>query len=160
MLYLVKRKGRLNEEEAMQYALRSLGRRMQTRHELLEKLRRRTTDEIAAAVVARLEEWNYLDDAAYAEAFVRGHQQRWGSQRIAAELRRRGVSEEIIRSQLQASENSEEERALQLLVKSEWRHKGEKPRMVRFLQGRGFGLGAAIAAAEEYLKLRESEESG
>lgn len=160
MLYLVKRKGRLNEEEAMQYALRSLGRRMQTRRELLEKLRRRTTEEIAAAVVARLQEWGYLDDAAYAEAFVRGHQQRWGSQRIAAELRRRGVSEEIIRSQLQASENSEEERALQLLVKNDWRHKGEKPRMVRFLQGRGFGLGAAIAAAEEYLKLRESEENG
>lgn len=144
----------------MQYALRSLGRRMQTRRELLEKLRRRTTDEIAAAVIARLEEWGYLDDTAYAEAFVRGHQHRWGGQRIAAELRRRGVSEEIIHSQLQASENSEEERALQLLVKNDWRHKGEKPRMVRFLQGRGFGLSAAIAAAEEYLKLRRSEESG
>jgi len=160
MLFLVKRKGRLNEEEAMQYALRSLGRRMQTRRELLEKLRRRTTEEIAASVVARLQEWGYLDDVAYAEAFVRGHQQRWGDRRIAAELRRRGVSEEIIRDQLESSDAGQGERALQLLIKNEWRHRGEKARMVRFLQGRGFDLGAAIEAAENFLKLRESEENG
>ncbi len=145
----------------MQYALRSLGRRMQSRAELERKLLARTTPEVAQAVLGRLLEWGYLDDRAFAEAFVRSRRQRWGELRLRAELARRGVDERIVQEVLAAGGESEGEvaRALVLLEKSAWRHKGEHARMVRFLQARGFALDAAVEAAQRYEKLREDGET-
>lgn len=148
----------------MQYALRSLGRRMQSRAELERKLRARTTSEVARSVIARLLEWGYLDDRAFAEAFVRSRRERWGSLRLRAELARRGVDERIVREVLAEGEEGEEgeeelARALALLHKSAWRHKGEHARMVRFLQARGFALAVAVEAAQRYEKLREDGET-
>ncbi|WP_457634216.1 regulatory protein RecX [Oceanithermus desulfurans] len=150
-----------NEERAMQYALRSLGRRMQSRAELERKLLARTTPEVAQAVLERLLEWGYLDDRAFAEAFVRSRRERWGELRLRAELARRGVDEGIVREVLAAGGEGggEVARALALLEKSAWRHKGEHGRMVRFLQARGFALGAAVEAAQRYEKLREGGET-
>ncbi len=107
-----------------------------------------------------MEEWGYVDDAAFAEAFVRSHRGRWGRLRIAAELRKRGVSEEVIKESLEEDDSGEAARALDLLERYRWRHRGEKTRMVRFLQGRGFDLGTALEAAENYLRLQEDEENG
>ncbi len=143
----------------MQYALRSLGRKMQTRRELLEKLLKRTSPEVAERVLGRLEEWGYLDDRQYAEAFVRSRRERWGPLRLRAELARRGVKDEIIRAALEDA-TDEGQGALALLKKHAWRHKGERARMVRFLQGRGYSLGAALDAADEYARLHASEENG
>jgi len=50
-------------------------------------------------------------------------------------------------------------RALALLGKSAWRHKGEHARMVRFLQARGFALAVAVEAAQRFEKLREDGET-
>ena len=145
----------------MQYALRSLGRRMQSRVELERKLLARTTPDVARSVLARLEEWGYLDDRAFAEAFVRSHHGRWGGLRIAAELRRRGVDEGIVREALAAEGGKEDElaRALALLEKTAWRHKGDHARMVRHLQGRGYALEVALDAARAYEKLHATRET-
>lgn len=145
----------------MQYALRSLGRRMQSRAELERKLLARTTPEVARLVLARLLEWGYLDDRAFAEAFVRSRRERWGALRLRAELARRGVDERIVGEMLAESEEGEGEvaRALALLGKSVWRHKGEHARMVRFLLARGFALSVAVEAAQRFKKLREDGET-
>ncbi|WP_456411701.1 regulatory protein RecX [Oceanithermus sp.] len=150
-----------DEERAMQYALRSLGRRMQSRAELERKLLARTTPEVARSVLARLLQWGYLDDRAFAEVFVRSHRGRWGELRIAAELRRRGVDEGIVREALAAEGGEEGElaRALALLEKAAWRHKGDHARMVRHLQGRGFALEVALNAARAYEKLHATRET-
>jgi len=145
----------------MQYALRLLGRRMHTRAELERKLLARAAPEEVRSVLARLEEWGYLDDRAFAEAFVRSRRGRWGELRIAAELRRRGVDERIVREALAAEDGEEDEpaRALALLEKAAWRHKGDRARMVRYLQGRGFALEVALDAARAYQKLHETRET-
>jgi len=146
----------------MQYALRSLGRRMQSRAELERKLLARTTPEVARSVVARLIEWGYLDDRKFAEAFVHSRRRNWGKLRFRAELARRGVDEQIVCEVLaEGGEEGEEEleRALALLHKSAWRHKGEHAHMVRFLQGRGYALAVAVEAAQRYQKLREDGET-
>jgi len=145
----------------MQYALRSLGRRMQSRAELERKLLARTTPEVARSVIARLLEWGYLDDRAFAEAFVRSRRERWGALRLRAELARRGVDERTVGEVLAEGEEGEGEvaRALALLGKSAWRHKGEHARMVRFLQARGFALAVAVEAAQRFEKLREDGET-
>ena len=145
----------------MQYALRSLGRRMQSRAELERKLLARTTPEVARSVIARLLEWGYLDDRAFAEAFVRSRRERWGALRLRAELARRGVDERTVGEVLAEGDEGEGEvaRALALLGKSAWRHKGEHARMVRFLQARGFALAVAVEAAQRFEKLREDGET-
>ncbi len=159
MLKLVKRRALLDEQQTMEYALRLLGARMLSVRELERKLLKRSGEEAVFRVIDRLLEWGYLDDAAYAEAFVRSHRNRWGELRIRSELRRRGVADELIERALEQQPPAGDA-ALALLRKHAWRHKGERARMVRFLQGRGFTLGEALRAAEEYGKLREDEENG
>lgn len=143
----------------MRYALRSLGRRMQTRVELERKLLARTTPEVARAVLVRLEEWGYLDDRALAEAFVRSRRERWGRLRLAAELRQRGVDERLVHEVLEKDGDDERERAALLLERAAWRHRGEHARMVRFLLGRGFSLSIAVEAARRYEKLHQGLET-
>ncbi|MGB6481867.1 MAG: regulatory protein RecX [Candidatus Acidiferrales bacterium] len=59
--------------------------------------------EHASAVLQRLKEHNYIDDARYARDFARAHAQgrRQGKFRIARELRRRGVPDRHIETALE-----------------------------------------------------------
>ncbi|MGB6874607.1 MAG: regulatory protein RecX [Candidatus Acidiferrales bacterium] len=60
--------------------------------------------EHASAVLQRLKEHNYIDDARYAREFARFHAQgqRQGKFRIARELRKRGVPDRHIETALEA----------------------------------------------------------
>ena len=83
-----------SEDEIYNAALRALMRRAHSIHEMKEYLARRSEDKDAiAAVLARLRERNYLDDAKFARDYARQHAQarRQGRFRIARELRARGV---------------------------------------------------------------------
>jgi len=81
--------------KALGRALSLLARRAYTEAELRKKLAGYPADEVEAAV-GRLKAWGYLDDRAYAETFVRARRGRYGPRRLAGELRRRGVDEEIV----------------------------------------------------------------
>lgn len=99
------RRGRASPPEppdaaaAMEIALRYLGTRPRTRHELTQRLRRAGAEQdVADAVLDRLGEIGYVDDAAFARW--------WGEQRdrhaprgrrmLEAELRQRGVPRDVI----------------------------------------------------------------
>ena len=87
-------------------ALRALMRRAHSIHEMREYLERRAEDkEHVSAVVARLREQNYLDDARYALEYARQHanSRRQGRFRIARELRARGVPDRHIEAALDAT---------------------------------------------------------
>jgi regulatory protein len=84
---------------AMEIAIRYLGARPRTRHELTQRLRRSNVpDPVAEATLDRLAELGYVDDVAFARW--------WGEQRdrhaprgrrmIEAELRQHGVAREAI----------------------------------------------------------------
>jgi regulatory protein len=84
-------------------ALRALMRRAHSIHEMRRYLERRSEDnQRIDAVVARLREQNYLNDARYAVDYARQHAQarRQGRFRIARELRTRGVPEEHVEAAL------------------------------------------------------------
>lgn len=84
-------------------ALHALMRRAHSIHEMKEYLSRRAEDkEIIGAVIARLREHNYLDDAKFAREYARRHAQsrRQGRYRIARELRARGVPDAHIEAAL------------------------------------------------------------
>jgi len=103
------------EQELYSAALRALMRRAHSIHEMREYLTRRSDDkETISAVVARLREQNYLDDARFAVDYARRHAQsrRQGRFRIARELRARGVPDRYIDSALAAVFADTDESAL------------------------------------------------
>jgi regulatory protein len=100
--------------EAISAAMASLARRALSRAELDAKLRARGfSDDIVAAVIARLEELKLIDDRALAERVARRRFEsgRAGRFRVRTELRRRGLPEEILEDAVASSVPPELERA-------------------------------------------------
>lgn len=97
------------------------------------------------ALLDDLTERGWLSDARAATQLVHIKRTRFGTQRIAHELRQKGIGEELIADALPALKESELEAALQV-----WQRKfgvapqdeKEKAKQVRFLQSRGFAMDA------------------
>ena len=125
-------------------ALRALARRELSRAELEAKLLPHVveTDNLGA-LLDDLEKRGWLSDARALEQIVRIRSEGFGSQRIAHELRQKGISEELINATLPRMKESEFEAA-----RSVWQRKfatpaqdqKEKAKQVRFLQSRGFSM--------------------
>jgi regulatory protein len=120
-----------------------LARRDFASGELLDRLERKGFEPAtAAAAVADLIEERAVDDARYAENYVSHHGDRGdGPRRIAADLKERGLPQELIDTAL-AGGPDWPSRARELRIRkfgpdapSDWT---EKARQARFLQYRGF----------------------
>jgi regulatory protein len=84
---------------AEQAALRILGGAAQSEAALRRRLERRGfSAEAAQAATDAVVQLGYVDDGALARSIVARRQGRRGSVRIAAELRARGVDDEVVRS--------------------------------------------------------------
>jgi regulatory protein len=125
-------------------AMRYLARREHTRAELHAKLLPHVQEgEDVEAVLDELEKHNWLSDARAAEMMVNAKRARFGAQRIAHELRQKGVAENLVGDALPKLRETELNAAREV-----WRKKfgtlpqdqKEKARQVRFLQSRGFAL--------------------
>jgi regulatory protein len=93
------------EHQLNMSAQRALMRRAHSIHEMKQYLERRAENkDLIPAVIARLRELNYLDDARYALEFARHHARlrRQGRYRIARDLRGRGVPDRHIEAALDA----------------------------------------------------------
>lgn len=104
-----------SEQQLYASALRALMRRAHSIHEMREYLDPRAEDkEQVSAVIARLRENNYLDDARYALEYARHHanSRRQGRFRIARELRARGVPDRHIDTALEVICSDTDETAL------------------------------------------------
>jgi regulatory protein len=133
-------------------ALRILTRRDHSHAELRKKLTDRGFDsELVDTTLRRCVDLGYLDDARYAltRATSLMNQGRAVGHRILADLRQRGISEELAEQALAAAREACDEDALlaDLLAR---RFPGfsyntapakEKRRVVNFLQRRGFAIG-------------------
>jgi regulatory protein len=96
-------------------ATRALMRRAYSIHEMKDYLKARSeSEEHAAAVLQKLKERNYVDDARYARDYARVHAQnrRQGKFRIARELRARGVPDRHIEAALESVFAETDENAL------------------------------------------------
>ena len=86
-------------ERALRFAYRAVGHRERTVAELRTFLERKRVEPAAIDdAVAELTEAGLLDDARYAQRFAEDKREldRWGSERIARELHRRGIPDELI----------------------------------------------------------------
>lgn len=109
------------EQRAKNILMYHLGRQMQTRSQLATRLRKKEIpDDIAEAVLDRFEELHLLDDATYAETFVRSrHSERGLAKRaLGYELRKRGVDDETAAEALAAVDEDQEAATARRLVDS------------------------------------------
>ncbi len=142
---------KLTEAGALyEYAVGALGRKMRSVAELKRLLRQRVTpgdqgEALVEAVILKLKEQKYLNDASYAAAYstYRKDNERFGRMRVIADLQARGVHGEVIDKAIaEAYADSDEE----LLARSYLRRKNlRKPadekqaaRIFRALSRAGF----------------------
>jgi len=150
----LRRKEPLDEDALYEYALQALGRRMRTVAELRRLMRGRIEPGEAGeakmqAVIARLKEYRYLDDTAYAADYARLRQEnaRLGKRRVRQDLQGKGVNPDIIAAALDAAYENVDEEAL---ARQHLERKGIRPpandketaRVMRMLVRAGFSTGA------------------
>ena len=128
--------------------MRYLARREYCRAELRAKLLTYATpDDNIDAVLDELVARGWLSDERAATQLLHAKRSRFGTQRIAHELRQKGIAEELIGAALPELKESELEAA-----RGVWQRKfgtlpqdaKEKARQMRFLQSRGFALDVAF----------------
>ena len=138
-------------KDARQWALRALGRRMHTAHEIRTVLSRRGCENnVVESVLEKLVQQGYIDDLNFARIWVasRSVHKLHGSLRLRQDLRKKGVLDEIIDSALGDSLPDEEEVAIAIkaaekklrTIRSTGRATGLKGKdaLYRHLKSRGF----------------------
>ena len=142
------------EQRAKNVLLHQLSRSMKTRFQLEEILKKREIpDEIAQLALDRFTEAQLIDDAAFAAAYVRTRLENGRSvSAIRGELRRKGIAQDIIESQLGDVDSArEQEIANRLAANRIGRMQNldaevRKRRLLGFLQRRGFSQSIAYRA--------------
>jgi len=134
------KRGRTLQERALGF----LARREHTRAELARKLAPHAEDPAEIdALLDELERRRWLSEARFAEQLAGVRRERFGSARIAQEMRQKGVSETAVESVLPALREGDLE-AARLVWRKKFGHApkdaAERARQARFLQGRGFSL--------------------
>lgn len=146
---------------AKDICLRLLTGRPRSRAELAEAMRRKgIPGDVAAAVLDRYVEVGLVDDATYAEAAVRsGHVHRGlGRHALRAQLRRKGVDEEVARRALATVGPEDEEQRARELVRRRLHTSNVRDELtlVRRLAGmlarKGYPEGLALRVVREELR--------
>ena len=125
-------------------AMRYLARREHSRAELHSKLLPHVQEgEDLDAVLDELEKRNWLSDVRATKQWVDAKRGRFGTQRIAHELRQKGIPENLISEAMPQLKETELN-----AVREVWQRKfgvqpqdsKEKAKQIRFLQSRGFSM--------------------
>ena len=143
-----------------QRALEYLGKREYSYAELGQKLKTYLAeDESFEDITAILDDFNkrgWLSDVRFTEQIVHARSQKFGSAKIANELREKGVSQDLIETAIEQVKENELDNAKEI-----WRKKfkaipasrDEWARQARFLQSRGFGFDII----KKVLNIKDSE---
>lgn len=147
--------------------LRQLTAAPRSRAQLEQALARRSVpDEVAERVLDRLEEVGLVDDASYAESFVRSRRADRGLARraLAVELRARGVAPEVAEEALAGIDADDERASAHGLVRRRApATRGLDPvrrrrRLVAMLARKGYPTHVAVAAVDEVLGTEDMPE--
>lgn len=146
---------------AIELAYRAVSARERTEAELRAWLeRRRVEPDAIEAAVAELTGGGYLDDAAYARRFAEDRRllERWGAERIARDLERRGVAPELVVAALDRPDDREAElAAARSLLAERFReppaHDPARDRAWRLLVRRGYPSELAYEAVRAYERI-------
>lgn len=108
------------------------------------------TEEEAEAILRSLVEEKYVDDARFAEAYVRDKARfsKWGGVKISYNLRKLGIPAPVIKLALEENSGLFGDDVLLALLQKKWNSmkEGDAPdvkrqKLLRFALGRGYGYG-------------------
>ena len=156
--------------EAAAAALRLLRYRPRSEHELRERLLDKDHPQDAVdEALDRVRAWGLVDDADFAEEWVRGRRKRRGRSRgaLERELRNKGVAEVYIARAVREIDESDDRQQAAELVRgrldrrpvrglSEPEVHGERRRLVAFLARRGYPTGLAVKVVDTELAAHAS----
>lgn len=147
-------------EDAYSYATSYCASAERCTKDVLTKLARyELTETDTQALVGRLVEEGFLNEARYARAFVNDALRfnKWGRQKIKQGLRMKGLPENIILEALEIVDNEAYEATLMALLRQKQRQFTEKKgqelraRLYRFALGRGFENGVTLSCINRLL---------
>lgn len=148
------------ESVARTILLDQLTGRARSRKELSDKLRSKDVpEELATRLLDRFEEVGLVDDEAFARTWVSARQSGKGLARraLAAELRRKGIDDEVAKGVLEEVDPADEEAAARGLVRKKLRSLQRVDdttatrRLVGMLARKGYGSGLAFAVVRDEL---------
>jgi regulatory protein len=143
-------------ERAIQLGYRAVGYRDRTVAELRTFLeRKRVEPDAIADAVEELTAAGFLDDARYARRFAEDKRdlERWGSERIARDLHRRGIAPDLIEQAVQDRSREAELATALLLLEQRLappRDDRERDRAWRLLVRRGYDSEVAYEAIRRH----------
>jgi regulatory protein len=143
-------------ERAIQLGYRAVGYRDRTVAELRTFLeRKRVEPEAIADAVQELTAAGFLDDARFARRFAEDKREleRWGNERIARELHRRGIAPDLIERVVTDRSREAELASAILLLEQRLPAPGddrERDRAWRLLVRRGYGAEVAYEAVRRF----------
>ena len=113
-------------------------------------------------VLSKLIEMRFIDDSRFAAAYVRDRSRfgGWGTYKIRAGLKAKGVSEEVIKEALaQLTEDNSAEQLLRQVERKAPKVKAAndyelKTKLIRFALSRGFEYDTVLAVVEQFMKDR------
>jgi regulatory protein len=152
----------LDDDSLYNYAVKLLGQQMRTVAEVKRLLRRRVQPGEAGearidAVVARLKEYRFLNDTAYAQDYAKLRQENasLGKRRVQQDLLRKGVHADVIATTLGAAYEgvSEEDLARRHLERKRIRKPAsekEAARVARLLIRAGFSTGTIVRILKKW----------
>jgi len=136
----------IQSDKIWYFLLASLNKTRQTESRIRQKLLSKGFDkETIETCIQSAREKDFLNDQKYAEVFVSDCRllKKWGGIRIKNELRKRGISPEIISKVVSDDSPDEKEvTSLQILVKRKYSPLTDvknQQKAIRFLQYRGYG---------------------
>ena len=143
-------------ERAMELAYRAVGYRERTVAELRTFLERKRVEPSAIdEAVAELKANGFLDDARYARRYAEDKREldRWGAERIARDLHRRGIAPDLIEAALAVHSRDSELATALLLLEQRLpppRDDRERDRAWRLLVRRGYETEIAYEAVRRH----------
>jgi regulatory protein len=148
---------RTESERAIDLAYKAVARRDLTVAELRTRLERKHVQpEAIQDAVTELEDTGFLDDARYAMQFAEDKREleRWGSERIAQDLRRRGIAPQLIDAAVSTQSRDSELRTALLLLEQRYptspSDDRERDRAWQMLVRRGYTPEIAYDAIRAY----------
>ena len=97
------------KETALDKALSHITATMKTEREIRDFLKKKGyLEDVQEYVVEKMREYHFLDDAAYARAYAESAVKKKGARWIAAELKKKGVADEMIETALSGLEGEDD----------------------------------------------------
>ena len=141
------------KQTALDKALHYITVSMKTEREIRKYLEKKGyLQDVSDYVVEKMKGYGFLDDAAYSAAYVGSASKRKGRRLIAAELRRKGVSDEEISGAIEGIEGEEEsaKRILEKYLRGKTVDRKALQKAYAYLIGKGFEYDTARAALQSF----------